>query len=340
MFRKISVILLVVILAFLWSSEQLGTGLKDLPQTQIIQQFAEAKKLIIDQSLPVNHPELSAAEIDQVERLVLDLINQDRQINGLSELVWDEIAAQAASQHVQEEADNGYISHWGMDGSKPQLRYTRAGGLDAVNENESVSLWLQGGFQGLSVKELENIVKEHQTAMLNEKPPDDGHRKNILDVHHTGVGIAIAVGRYGVAMAQEFTNHYTEMDPVPRKALPGSEINLSGRVLPGYKLSGIYAVWEETPHSMLKEELMITASYSDPPFANLHFFAKPDGENYYITVGSDKIFAQDIKIDREGRFSLAIPMLNRHALDYVAIEIAPKNNLNDRFIAAQFVVEH
>ena len=44
MFRKISVILLAVILAFLWSSEQLGTNLKDLPQTQIIQQLSKRKK--------------------------------------------------------------------------------------------------------------------------------------------------------------------------------------------------------------------------------------------------------------------------------------------------------
>ncbi len=37
----------------------------------------EAKKIIIDQSLPAYHPELSAVEIDQMERLVLDLIIQN-----------------------------------------------------------------------------------------------------------------------------------------------------------------------------------------------------------------------------------------------------------------------
>lgn len=349
MLRKIlGLSFLSLLIFFLWNNELLLSGLKHLQQTQLFQQFIESKellnldkaipKVIINQPLPSKSKELSSEQIKEVEHLVLDLINLDRQKNGLSPVIWDETAANAARQHVQEEADNGYISHWGMDGSKPQFRYTQGGGLDVVNENESVSLWLQGGFEGVSVSDLRKIVFEHEMAMINEKPPNDGHRKNILDVHHTGVGVAIAVGKYGIAMAQEFTNHYAVLDPVPLKALPGSKIKLSGRILPGFQLTGIYGVWEKTPYPMTREELMKTESYSDPSFDNLHFFAKPNGEHYYIAAGSKKIFAQNVNVDRAGNFSLAVPLINKQALDYISIEIAPVNNLNDKFYAGQFVL--
>jgi len=94
--------------------------------------------------------------------------------------------------------------------------------------------------------------------MVNEQPPNDGHRKNILDTHHTGVGISIRVGKYGVAMAQEFTNHYADLNPVPLSGPAGSNVTLSGRIFPGYQVTGIYAVWEQLPVPMTREQLMQT----------------------------------------------------------------------------------
>ena len=283
---------------------------------------------------------LKTENILQVEHHVVDLINQDRQKHGLAPVVWDETAAKAARQHVQEEADNGYISHWGMDGSKPQLRYSRAGGLDAVEENESVTLWTQGDFQGISQAELQKIVSEHESSMVSEQPPNDGHRLNILDRHHTGVGVAIAIGKYGVAMAQEFTNHYAIINPVPSTASPGSIIKLSGRILPGYKITGIYAQWEQSPQPMSKNQLNQTHSYSDPPWNNLHFLALPNGEHYYVLTNSGKIYGKNIETDSSGNFSVNIPLLNKHCLDYLTLDLAPQNNSKDRFYAGQFVVEH
>ena len=43
--------------------------------------------------------------------------------------------------------------------------------------------------------------------MLNEKPPDDGHRQNLLSSAFTSVGIAIYRGSDGtVWMTQDFAN--------------------------------------------------------------------------------------------------------------------------------------
>ena len=279
------------------------------------------------------------AEINQVEHVVVDLINEDRRKAGLDLVIWDETAAKSARQHVLEEANSGYISHWGMDGEKPQRRYTLAGGLDAVDENESVTLWLDGGFRGVSKDQLQTIVTEHQSAMVNEQPPIDGHRKNILDPHHNGVGIALAVGKYGVAMAQEFTNNYSIITQLPLTAAPGSTITLKGKINQGYQIQAIYGVWEPLPQPMTQEQLTQTHSYSDPSWDNLHFFAKPQGKGYYISTPSGKISAHTISVDSQGNFSVEIPLAKTHTLDYITVEISPNNKPQDLFYAAQFVIK-
>ena len=278
-------------------------------------------------------------EIVEVERMVVDLINEDRRANELKPVKWDQRAADAARMHVQEEADHSYISHWNMDGIKPQQRYSLAGGLDAVQENQSVTLWQNNSFKGISKEDLYNVVKEHQSSMLNEKPPENGHRKNILDPHHTGVGVAIAVGKYGVAMAQEFTNHYIEMNPVPLTTNPSSKVTLKGKISKGYELTGIYAIWEGLPKPLTKEELMNTHSYTDPSFEQLHFWARPNASGYYIQTKSGKVMASEVNVDQEGNFRIEVPLIDKAALDYISVEIAPKDNKKDRFYGSQFVIE-
>lgn len=301
---------------------------------------ANAPQGLIGLPLPVSPlSKASLVDITQIERAVVDLINEDRRKAGLPFVTWDETAAKSARQHVAAEADKGFISHWGLDGNKPQRRYTLAGGLDAVDENESVTLWQEGDFQGVSKEQLKKIVAEHQSDMVNELPPNDGHRKNILDPHHTGVGIAIVVGKYGVAMAQEFTNHYSVMTPLPHTATPGSTVTLKGRIDKGYQITGIYGIWEPLAQPMTREQLLQTHSYSDPSWNNLHFFAKPQGKGYYISTPARKVSARNISVDNLGDFSISVPLVNSHALDYITIEIAPNTNPKDKFYAAQFVIK-
>ncbi|HZK53959.1 MAG TPA: CAP domain-containing protein [Desulfosporosinus sp.] len=301
---------------------------------------AEIRQGLVDLPLPLSpSSKTTPDDMTQIERVVVDLINEDRLKAGLPQVKWDETAAKAARQQVSDEANNGFISHWGLDGLKPQRRYTLAGGLDAVDENQSVTLWPQGGFQGVSKEQLQTIVAEHQSAMVNELPPNDGHRKNILDPHHTGVGVAIVVGKYGVAMAQEFTNHYSDITPLPPTAIPGSTVTLKGRIDKGYQITGIYGVTEPLPQRKTKEQLLQTHSYSDPSWDTLHFFAKPQGRGYYISTPAGKVNAQSISVDKQGNFSMSIPLAKSHVLDYITVEIAPNANPKDTFYTAQFVIK-
>ena len=74
------------------------------------------------------------------------------------------------------------------------------------------------------------LALEGEAAMMAEKPPDDGHRRTILDPGVTHVGVGWAQGGGEFRMAEEFmTRRLAELtisksavDPLDR-ALPGKD---------------------------------------------------------------------------------------------------------------------
>ena len=66
---------------------------------------------------------------------MLELINQDRKEHGLAVVSFgNNVAAQI---HAEELFENGFTGHWGLDGLKPYMRYTLAGGTGVESENVS-----------------------------------------------------------------------------------------------------------------------------------------------------------------------------------------------------------
>ena len=71
--------------------------------------------------------------IAQARRYMVDLINRDRASMGLPPVTFDEGApTRAGQEHAEDMAQNGFLGHWGTDGSVPEQRFTEAGGLDMV----------------------------------------------------------------------------------------------------------------------------------------------------------------------------------------------------------------
>jgi uncharacterized protein YkwD len=65
----------------------------------------------------------------------------------------------------------------------------------------------EGGQVADSPDAIAHMAKELTTAMLNERPPNDGHRKNILSSAFHHIGIAIFRDRHGtVWLTQDFSN--------------------------------------------------------------------------------------------------------------------------------------
>jgi len=192
---------------------------------------------------------------------MFDLVNQDRQLIGVQELAWDGLAAAAGSQHAQEMAGFGYLSHWNLDGYGPDYRYHLQGGINAVQENVYLRSHGPGGQPTSSEMWLQLIAQAHQ-ALLDSP----GHRNNILAAEHTHLGIGIAYNSATgiLAIAQEFANNYVTLQALPLKAALGGEITFAGRVLSGAGNPVLNLAYEPFPETLTVAELLATSTYASP----------------------------------------------------------------------------
>lgn len=234
----------------------------------------------------------------EAEQYVLSLINRDRAAQGLPKVVWDEAAAAAGRRHVADLAAHGVTAHLGTDGSVPEQRYSEAGGEDMVMENA-------GCFADGIVRELdpdplykaEGLAKIEQ-AFMNEVPPHDGHRRNILTRSHTSVGVGIAQPR-GLdmpCMVQEFTDDYGAYAPLPKKAKVGASLRVEGKLRAPATVAGVGLSRIPPRQPMTPAELSRTHGYAIPaPYAV--FF--PEGFKTKIPLKIDKA---------SGSFSIDVPL--------------------------------
>jgi Cysteine-rich secretory protein family len=230
------------------------------------------------QTNPQTDPQAdSRLSLEEARQYLVSLINKDRQSQGLNPVVLDDIASKAGQVHTDEMAQAGYLSHWGLDGKKPDERYSEAGGNDMVMENA----YLMGGIadanrqdnpprlslsktQSFSKSDLEKI----ESVLFNEKPPMDGHRKNILAPEHNRVGIALSVsgkideGR--LTCTEEFINSYGEYGALPALLKLGQSLDVKGKLKEGIHLFGIDLMREDLPKPMRIEDLNKTYSYGGP----------------------------------------------------------------------------
>jgi uncharacterized protein YkwD len=131
-------------------------------------------------SSPQSSPTATESQIAQA---VFKAINQSRADNGLPALKWSNALAKSAMQHdLAMEAANT-LSHQlpgeadlGTRESQQGVKWTFA----AENIGETTDQSVNGA------------LALHQ-AMMNEKPPDDGHRQNILSKNANIVGVAILI---------------------------------------------------------------------------------------------------------------------------------------------------
>lgn len=233
-------------------------------------------------------------------------INKDRARYRLKPVKYDSLASEVGDNHCEEMLKNEYSSHWNMKGYKPYHRYSQAGGNDHVTENVSFQQHFDS-HPGFHIDVYEMMLKSHR-QMLNEKPPNDGHRKNILDPYHTHVGIGLAFDKYNVYMTQEFLDRYVEVDTTfPRKAKLNDKITLTGKVLNSkHTVSSITIFYEPIPKPMSIKRLKSTSAYGLPNERHDLFPVLEDTLYYYEGGGRG-----DINIFDDGRFKSPIPFFKR-----------------------------
>ncbi len=168
--------------------------------------------------------------LTQARKYMVKLINRDRASVGLPGVELDEGPPTRAGQaHAEDMAKNGYLGHWGTDGSVPEQRFTEAGGADMVLENSSCFTDEKARTLDRSPRIDPRNVERAEDMFFHEQPPHDGHRKNILKAWHKGVGIGVAQPVATATeipvpcFAQEFTDPYGDVRSRPSQG-PGRRL--------------------------------------------------------------------------------------------------------------------
>ena len=117
----------------------------------------------------------------------------------------------------------------------------------------------------VSAQRLRREMAVRHQSMVNEKPPNDLHRWNILDPRHTHVGIGLAYSNRGIRLIEVFGDRYVEMEPLPRSVKISGQVFLDGQLLKrSYELQAVSIFYEPTPKPLSLVELAGTYMYGLP----------------------------------------------------------------------------
>lgn len=198
----------------------------------------------------------------ELKSLMFQLVNETRRAGRVQELVWDTTAEKVGQLHAQEMADLGYLSHWNIDGFAPDYRYTRAGGLNYVQENVFAYSQRRSDGTAAPISDLEAIVRSAHASLL----ASPGHRENILAPEHTHVGIGIAYNPVTgeLRIVQEFVNQYAELAALPLRSALGQRVVMKGNLLAGSRNPVVNLAYEPFPEPLSLNQLNATQSFVSP----------------------------------------------------------------------------
>lgn len=148
---------------------------------------------------PVTVPPGWTSVESQLQRQLFNLINRDRAAQGLPAYILNSTMSNGARQHDLRMAGSCGMNHQCPGEPDPCQRISNEG-ISWMNCGENIgysspnpTLW--GG------------VQQIDQAMINEQPPDDGHRRNLLSAsfHRVGVGVYVDARGY-VWITEDFAN--------------------------------------------------------------------------------------------------------------------------------------
>ena len=190
---------------------------------------------------------------------MLELINAERNKAGVPPVtLGDNIAAQL---HTEISLANCVGSHWGVDGLKPYMRYSLAGGSQSNGENwlgSDYCITSRDGYR--AIRSIEQEIREAIDWWMNSP----GHRRNILDRWHKKVNIGLAWDKYNFVAVQHFEGNYVEYDRLP--GIENGILSFSGQTINGPRFAekkdlGLQLYYDPPPHSLTRGQVSRTYCY-------------------------------------------------------------------------------
>ena len=142
------------------------------------------------------------AEEQQSAQQLFKQINQDRAANNLPALVWEPRLEQSARKHDLVMAAGCGLMHQCPNEPDVGTRISNQGvQWQTVGENIG-----EGGPVFSNSDAWTMVLKMHQ-GMMAEKPPDDGHRLNLLSKDFHRIGISIYIDAHNTLwLTEDFAN--------------------------------------------------------------------------------------------------------------------------------------
>lgn len=187
---------------------------------------------------------------------MLELINGERAKVGAPPLVLgDNVAAQL---HAEASLAGCFSSHWGLDGLKPYMRYSLAGGYQSNRSNWSgLNYCIKDGENYATLGSSEEELRE----VMDNFMQFPGTRDNILYRWRRKVNIGLAWDRYNLAVIQQFEGDYVEYSTVP--TLEYGKLTLAGETKNGLvTYSGL--TWDALQFKE-QQDLAVEIYYDPPP---------------------------------------------------------------------------
>jgi uncharacterized protein YkwD len=248
-----------------------------------------------DLAHPISEPYPAFAEPeDPVKKGVFRQINADRSAAGLPPVAWDEAASRVADAFAAEQIREGTRGHVLLDGFPPYARTGLAGIFGFGRENVVSWSTTAPTFHEPAL----GLALEGEASMLAERPPEDGHRRTILDPDATHVGVGWAQGGGQFRMAEEFMTRRLAELTLERVAQDPATILVRGRTTAGQSLRFVTLANEPAPRRLTKAEANARTRYTYPE-PRLAFV--PEGIKSMQVVGAA---TQDrLRVGQGGEFS-------------------------------------
>ncbi len=193
------------------------------------------------------------------KQYMLKLINAEREKAGVPPVVLGD--NHAAQLHAEISLENCVSSHWGIDGLKPYMRYSLAGGYQSNGENASGSSYCikaSDGYRALGSIEAE--IRETMEGWMDSP----GHRRNILDRWHKKINIGLAWDRYNIVAVQHFEGDYVEYYRLP--TIVNDILTLAGETKNGARFAddrslGVQVYYDTPPRGLTRGQVARTYCY-------------------------------------------------------------------------------
>ncbi|HEX7529246.1 MAG TPA: hypothetical protein VF425_09060 [Thermoanaerobaculia bacterium] len=244
-------------------------------------------------SVPIGHPDSpvplvrrggNAAAGTYAERFpeaksrLFDRLNRERRAAGATPVAYDLLGASVGDAFCLDAAMSRTSGHWDSAGRPPYLRWALAGGVDYHSENFSSLTRTGSEVEG---SEVSRLLLDAHGQMMAERPPNDGHRRTVLDPEWTHVGIGAAVAGGEFRMVEEYSRRVVEWVDVPLSPVPArARAPFAVKLPPGWTLVALEVGFEPAPRPMSREEIRRRGSYAYPA-ASQRLLARAPTNNQY-----------------------------------------------------------